>query len=96
MRCTKPQEGEELMKEKAVFGFVTRYGDKFYGEGHTAQEALESLTIGKKYDLMLLASLPIDLNKLPYVNVKGEKKMVTPEEWDAMWRSDRGHGRHER
>ncbi len=81
-----------------LFGFKYKE-DMYFADGESpakAKDNIEGLTQWKRDRLVPMDALPIDLGKLPYVNTQGKKEKKTLEEWDAMWRSDRGHGRHER
>ena len=81
-----------------LFGF--KYNeDMYFAEGESqakAKDNLVGLTKWKMDRLVPMDSLPVDLGKFPYTNVDGQREKKTVKEWDAMWRSDRGHGRHER
>jgi len=81
-----------------LFGFKYE-GEMFIADADSQADAREKVTgIGpKKRSLMTaMKALPIDLGQFKYTNIDGGKEMKTLKQWDAMWRSDRGHGRHQR
>ena len=81
---------------KYLYGF--RYMEEtFYAEGSNPDEARQGLSPSiLKKPIVLMMALPIGIGKITYVDVHGDIGSKTLKDWDAMWRSDKGHGRHER